>query len=280
MDGPPGYRGPAQRIPREWPHVGRATGCAIPADCHHPQAVVVRESRPQLALAIARTGVNRATPPIGVGVVGTGYFGSGLLRRLALLHDFEPRIAANRSIDRAIGAFERAGIPRDRVVQTCDVREAQQALDVGRPVVTTDILLPCRLSGVDVICEATGDLLVGATVAEAAIRAGKHVVAANSDTQATVGPILNVLANKAGVVYSDIEGDEPGLLKNLIDYCESLGLEVVVAGNGKGVLKRAATPHSQAAFAAEHRLQPWLATAAADGTKLNLELTVVANATG
>jgi predicted homoserine dehydrogenase-like protein len=55
---------------------------------------------------------------------------------------------------------------------------------------------------------------------------------------------------------------------------------VAVAGNGKGVLKRYATPATQAAFATEYGLQPWLATAAADGTKLNLEMTVAANAIG
>lgn len=59
-----------------------------------------------------------------------------------------------------------------------------------------------------------------------------------------------------------------------------MGLEVVVAGNSKGVLKRYATPATQAVFAAENGIQPWLATAAADGTKLNFEMTVVANATG
>jgi predicted homoserine dehydrogenase-like protein len=106
------------------------------------------------------------------------------------------------------------------------------------------------------------------------------VVAANSDVQATLGPILKVRADAAGVVYTDIDGDEPGLLKSLYDYCSGMGLDVVLAGNCKGVLKRYATPRTQAAYAAEYGLQPWLATAAADGTKLNFELTVAANATG
>jgi predicted homoserine dehydrogenase-like protein len=224
--------------------------------------------------------VKSDSAPIGVGVVGTGYFGSGLLRRLALLSDFEPRIAANRTLERAMAAFERAGIPRERVVQTNTLAEAQRAIDNGYRVATTEVLLACELDGVDVVCEATGDLLTGAIVADAVIRAGKHLVAANSDTHATVGPILKRRADAAGVVYTDIEGDEPGLVKNLVDYCESLGLDVVAVANGKGILNRAATPATQARFAAEHRLQPWLATAAADGTKLNFEMTVVANALG
>jgi predicted homoserine dehydrogenase-like protein len=224
--------------------------------------------------------VTDSTPRIGVGVVGTGYFGAGLLRRISLLEGLEPRVAANRTLERAQAAYQRAGVARDRIVATNDVAEAQAAIDTGRYVATTNLLLPCALRGIDVIAEATGDLLVGASVALAAIEAGKHLVAANSDVQATLGPILKVFADRAGVVYTDIEGDEPGLLKTLFDYAIDMGLDVVVAGNGKGVLKRYATPTTQAAFATANGIQPWLATAAADGTKLNFELTVVANATG
>jgi predicted homoserine dehydrogenase-like protein len=105
-------------------------------------------------------------------------------------------------------------------------------------------------------------------------------VAANPETQATVGPYLQVLAERAGVVYSDVDGDEPGIVKQLFDYCVGLGLQPVLIGNCKGVLKRYATPETQAAFAAAHDLKPWIATAAADGTKLNFEMAIVANATG
>jgi len=217
---------------------------------------------------------------INVAVIGTGYFGGGLLRRLIALDRFTPRVAANRTVGRAVAAFRRAGVPQDELVITDDVQTAQDAIQAGRYVATANLLLPTALSSIEVIAEATGDLLVGTEVALATIEAGKHLVAANSDVQATVGPMLKVLADRAGVVYTDIEGDEPGLLTYLIDYAQQIGLNVLVAGNGKGVLKRYATPDTQAAFAAEYGLQPWLATAAADGTKLNFEMTVVANATG
>jgi predicted homoserine dehydrogenase-like protein len=218
--------------------------------------------------------------PIGVAVVGTGYFGGGLLRRLAVLDDFEPRVVANRTLDHALSALQRAGVDVGRVVVTDDRSQAQAALHAGRMVVTTDLELATALDGVDVVAEATGHLLVGTQIAVAAINSGKHVVAANSDVQATVGPMLKVMADEAGVVYTDIDGDEPGLLSNLYASCKSMGLDVAVMANGKGVLKRYATPATQAAYAAEYGLQPWLATAAADGTKLNFELTVFANASG
>jgi len=225
-------------------------------------------------------GVGSGADPVRVAVVGTGYFGSGLLRRLALLDGFAPAVAANRTLQRALDSFARAGVAPEQIVVTRDAREAQAALEAGRHVATSDLLLPTTLDGVEVIAESTGDVLVGAEVALAAIRGGKHVVAANPEAQATVGPILRLLADEAGVVYTDVDGDEPGLLKDLVDYCREIGLQVVLAGNCKGVLKRYATPETQAAFAAEYGLKPWIATAAADGTKLNFELTVLANATG
>jgi predicted homoserine dehydrogenase-like protein len=69
-------------------------------------------------------------------------------------------------------------------------------------------------------------------------------------------------------------------MKNIWDYCVGLGLEPIVAGNCKGVLKRNATPATQAAYAEAHGLKPWMASAAADGTKHSLEMCTVANATG
>jgi predicted homoserine dehydrogenase-like protein len=224
--------------------------------------------------------VTENAQPIRVAVVGTGYFGSGLLRRLALLDGFDPRVAANRTIEHGVAALRRAGVAVEDIVITRDGATAAAALGRGQYVATDDLQLPASLDSVDLVAETTGDVLVGAQIALSAIQAGKHVVAANPETQATVGTILNDYARRAGVVYSDVDGDEPGLLKNLFDDCREMGLEIVVAGNCKGVLKRYATPATQAQFAAEHNLKPWIATAAADGTKLNFELTVVANATG
>ena len=218
--------------------------------------------------------------PIRVAVVGTGFFGSGLVRRLAAIRGLVPAVAANRTLERAVAALESSGASRSAVCVTDDPGVADSAVRAGRPVATSCLHLAAQLPSVDVIMEATGDVLVGAQVAREAIRCRKHVVSANPETQATVGPILKVLADEQAVVYSDVDGDEPGILKTLLDYCTGLGLRPVVGGNCKGVLKRYATPETQAAFAEAHGLKPWIATAAADGTKLNFEMAVVANATG
>ena len=50
--------------------------------------------------------------------------------------------------------------------------------------------------------ETTGDVEFGARVALDAIRNGKHIVLMNAEVDATVGPILKVHADRAGVVYT------------------------------------------------------------------------------
>src|SRR5262249_13854113 len=153
---------------------------------------------------------------------------AGLLRRLAAVNGLVPRVAANRTLARLLAAFDAAGIDRNQILVTDDIEQAQAAVEADRYVASTDLLLPSALAGIDVIAEATGDLLIGTHVAYSALTAGKHVVAANSDVQATVGPMLKAVADQHRVVYTDIEGDEPGLLNNLIDYCRDMALEVVV----------------------------------------------------
>lgn len=222
----------------------------------------------------------QAVGPIRIAIVGTGYFGSGLVRRIATIGGLVPAVAANRRLERAVAALEVAGVERSNIRACDDPGAARAALKQGYHVVTSSLGLPAHIDEIDVVMEATGDVLVGAEVALETIRHRKHVVAANVETHATVGPILKSMADDAGVVYSDVDGDEPGILKNLFDYCVGLGFRPLVLGNCKGVLKRYATPETQAEFARAHGLRPWLASAAADGTKLNLEMAAVANATG
>jgi predicted homoserine dehydrogenase-like protein len=222
----------------------------------------------------------RTAGPIRVAVVGTGYFGAGLVRRLEAIDGLEAAVAANRTLARAQDALLSAGVPADEIEVCDDAVDAWAALERGRRVATSSLVTAASLPGIDVVMEATGDPLVGTEVALEAIAAGKHLVAANPETQATVGPALQRLAEEAGVVYSDVMGDEPGNLAMLHEHCTRIGLEAVVAGNFKGVLKPYATPATQAAFAEAHGLKPWIAAAAADGTKLNFEMATVANAIG
>lgn len=218
--------------------------------------------------------------PVEVGVVGAGFLGGGLVHHLAKIRGMRPAVVANRTPERALAALARAGVDPSRIERTEDPERASRAVEAGRWVVTASPALPALVPRVDVVVEATGTLRVGAEVALEAIRNRKHIVAANPEVMCTVGALLEDRAERAGVVYTDIDGDQPGIILNLYNWAAGLGLEPVVAGNCKGVLKRYATPKTQEEFARKAGISPWIATAAADGTKLALEMAIVANATG
>jgi predicted homoserine dehydrogenase-like protein len=66
----------------------------------------------------------------------------------------------------------------------------------------------------------------------------------------------------------------------LIRYLQTLGLEIVAAGNIKGMVDHYRTPETQRAFAARYDQDVRKVTSFADATKLSMETTVLANATG
>jgi predicted homoserine dehydrogenase-like protein len=82
------------------------------------------------------------------------------------------------------------------------------------------------------------------------------------------------------VILTGADGDEPGVAMNLLRFVRSIGLEPVLAGNIKGFYDPYRTPATQAEFAAATGQNAHMVTSFADGTKLSLETTLVANATG
>jgi predicted homoserine dehydrogenase-like protein len=104
--------------------------------------------------------------------------------------------------------------------------EANDTIASGKTAVISDALLLMDLS-LEVVIEATGMPAVGAIHARSAIENGKHVVMVTKESDCVVGPILNRLAEKAGVVYTPADGDQPSLLIGLISWAETLGFEIV-----------------------------------------------------
>jgi predicted homoserine dehydrogenase-like protein len=185
---------------------------------------------------------------------------------------------ASRDAERAGDAFAAAGRQDGRVVSTD--AELADAMAAGRPAVTSDAALLARAEGVEGVIEATGDVGAGARFALAAIESGKHVVLVNAELDGTLGPLLKARADRAGVVVSYTDGDEPGLILNLSRYARAIGLEPVLAGNLKGLLDPYRTPDTQREFAAAVGQKERMVTSFADGTKLSLEAAITANALG
>jgi predicted homoserine dehydrogenase-like protein len=133
---------------------------------------------------------------------------------------------------------------------------------------------------VDVVVEATGEIDFGSTVAMLAIENGKHLVLVNAELDSTLGPILKTYADRAGVVFTDTDGDQPAVLMNLVREAQLLGFRPLLAGNIKSLLDNYRTPETQKAFAEAVFQRPKMITSFADGTKIAAEMATLANGLG
>lgn len=217
--------------------------------------------------------------PVKVGLVGAGYIGRGVTLQIEkYLPGMQVAAIANRTLDNARRAYREAGI--DTAVSASTAGQVEQAIAQQKRVVTEDPGAICAAGNIDVIIEATGHVEFSANVAVRAIDQGKHLVLMNAELDATVGPILKVRADKAGVVFTTGDGDQPGVMMNLYRFVASIGYQPVLLGNIKGLQDRYRTPETQKGFAANAGISPQMATSFADGTKISMENAVVANATG
>jgi predicted homoserine dehydrogenase-like protein len=140
------------------------------------------------------------------------------------------------------------------------------------------VLTAC--DAIDVLVEVTGTVEAAAHVVLEAFDHGKHVVLVNAELDSMLGPILKAKADRAGVVVTNTDGDEPGVAMTLFRYLRSLGLRPVATGNIKGMVDYYRTPETQRAFAEKYDQDVRKVTSFADATKLSMETTVLANATG
>lgn len=217
--------------------------------------------------------------PIRVGMVGAGASGRAIALQLGTPAPGIRLVAiANRTPAHGERAFREAGMTEWRRVETA--REAEAVIARGLPVLTEDPLVLAACEAIDVLVEVTGTVEAAAGVVLEAFDHGKHVVLVNAELDSLLGPILKVKADMAGVVVTHTDGDEPGVAMTLLRYLRSLGLRPVAAGNLKGMVDYYRTPETQRAFAEKHDLDVRKVTSFADATKLSMEATVLANATG
>lgn len=215
--------------------------------------------------------------PIKVAVAGTGFIGRGLINQIGLMKGIRVTAVANRNPEKALGVLAQSGISlKYRLCKGQD--DLNEAVRNGETGVVADPLL-LTSAEVDIVCDCTGDPETGAALALSAIEHGRHFIA-NPETDATVGPLLKYLAEQKGLVYSGAEGDEPGVIMNLFRYVSLLGLDVVAAGKFKRYHNPFATPSSVKPWADKFEQNPNMLASFADGTKMSIEMALVANATG
>lgn len=221
----------------------------------------------------------RQNCPIRVGIIGAGYMGKALVYQITRFTKGMKVVAIyNRTIQKALEAYQDAGVPNINTATSFE--EMENYLIQGGCVAASHPDWLCRSNQIDVIVEVTGTIDFAAGVVMNAIAHGKHVILFNAELDATLGPILKTYADQAGVVITNVDGDQPGVIMNLIRSVQAMGLRPVLSGNIKGLLDHYRTPATQARFAARWGQTPQMVTSFADGSKISCEMAVVANATG
>jgi predicted homoserine dehydrogenase-like protein len=220
-----------------------------------------------------------AGDPIRVGVVGAGFAARGLVHQiLSVTPGMDVVAVCNRTIEHAEQAYRDAGSSEPARVGS--PLELARAAAAGRHAVADDPSVLCESDAIDVVVEATGEIDFGSTVAKSALDHGKHLVLVNAELDSTLGPILKVHADRAGVVFTDTDGDQPGVIMNLVREARLLGFRPILGGNIKSLLDHYRTPDTQKAFADAVFQRPKMITSFADRTKISAEMATLGNALG
>ena len=217
--------------------------------------------------------------PVRVAMAGCGFMGRGLVNQIVnSVPGMSLSVIAVRSPEMALKALSDAGV--DDAVVVDSPAALDKAMSSGRVAVTQDFEAITKADGVDVVIDVTGAVEFGCHLALDCFDNGKHLVLMNAEVDATVGAELGRRADAAGVVFTGCDGDQPGVQMNLIRFVRSIGVTPLVSGNIKGLQDPYRNPTTQEGFAKRWGQDPWMVTSFADGTKMSVEQSIVANAAG
>lgn len=185
-----------------------------------------------------------------VGVVGTGYIARGLTYALRSDESLGvSRVLTRRNPEQA----------KDLAVERRQITASHQEL----------------IDNSDVIVECSGDPVYATAVVSEAMDAGLKVVTMDSELQITSG---SWLARKG--LITEAEGDQPGSIAALHKEVLAMGFEPIVLGNIKGFLNHTPTKDEMKYWAGRQGISLDQVTSFTDGTKIQIEQTLVANGLG
>lgn len=212
-------------------------------------------------------------------MIGAGFMGRGIANQIVnSVPGMRLAAIANRTVAQACRAYTEAKAAAP--IEVTSASELDDAVRNGKYAITEDPAVVCHAENIDAIIEVTGAVEFGAHATWEAIAHGKHVILMNAELDGTIGPILKIHADKAGVIVSGCDGDQPGVQVNLFRFVRGIGLTPLLCGNIKGLHDPYRNPTTQKGFAEKWGQQPTMVTSFADGTKISFEQAIVANATG
>ena len=220
--------------------------------------------------------------PVRVGLIGAGKFGSMYLSQVPRTPGIHLVAVADLNPSRAKASLKRVGWEEARF----SANSLQDAAQSGATLITDDAEQMIRSDYVDIVIDATGSPAAGIAHALLCIEHRKHIIMVNVEADVLAGPLLARKATEAGVIYSMASGDQPALIAEMVDWAETIGMEVVCAGKGTKYLPiyHQSTPETvwghygfSDAQVAGGDFNAQMFNSFLDGTKSALEMAAVAN---
>jgi len=212
---------------------------------------------------------------IRVAMAGAGAMGRGLLHQCSTTPAFQCVALADIEVQKAIDCAEALGRPYQVVSELGALHDCIRA---GKLAVCEDAALAARTEPADVFIDASNAIEAAGQFCTTAVDHDNHLVMMNAEADLAFGPYLMQRAAEQGVTYASCDGDQHGVIKRLIDDLRLWGFDLVMAGNIKGYLDRYANPTSIIPEADKRNLDYRMCTAYTDGTKLGIEMALLANA--
>ena len=140
-----------------------------------------------------------------IGLIGTGFIGSGLARLIKSSPDFELSNILTRRDSADINGFN-AGVVTNSINKLVD--------------------------NADIVFESSGDVVYATEVVLAATNAQKKVITINSEFHVTTGSFFT----RRGDFVTDADGDQPGCLARLNQDVVGMGFKPMAYVNIKGFI--------------------------------------------
>ncbi len=223
------------------------------------------------------TQYQRSGGRIRVALVGAGAMGVGIAWQLGRTPAMELVSITDIRLDAAVRAAKAYGKPYAVVSPSDPMPKSGEVLITRDPFFLLD---KDRWPGVDVLVEATNTVGFAGRLCLEALERKIHVILMNAEVDLALGPLLHDTAVRNGVVVTSDAGDQHGALARMIDEIRLWSFRVVMAGNIKGFLNRYATADSLEHEARVRNLDPVQCCSYTDGTKLNVEMGLIANGAG
>ena len=166
-------------------------------------------------------------------IIGAGHYGTAVVTQQHYVKQLVVPLVVDMNRDAAKSSLEKAGIKPEMIVYASEVSEGKKAIADGKFVYTDNAALALEIPCIDVIVEATGNPEAGARFCLKALENGKHIASVSKELDSCVGPVLRRIALEKGLVYSPVDGDQPALFMQLVEWARLIGLTVISGGKSR-----------------------------------------------